>query len=260
MVRFTLRHRGLPALSLAAVLLGPLSAEGTVRFVVDTSDGELFLTNTGVAPAVFDGYSITSASGALLPAAWISVSAAYDASGDQSVDSTVDWFVLGATTTSLGEASPQVSSASLSAGEVVALGAAFNLALSQDLQALVTGGGFTNNALGSYLDLAADFDRDLDVDLDDYGVFAATLGSTNDLRADANRDGVIDAADYTVWRDSPELTAVPPPSLLSLLAPVAAAGLPEPTSGSLAACALLAATRRRSVSSPRRPAPRTAGA
>ena len=66
-----------------------------------------------------------------------------------------------------------------------------------------------------------DYDRDGDVDAQDYAVWKTTFGSASDLRADGNFDGVVDAADYAVWRNA---------------AAVSAATVPEPTSLFLALC------------------------
>ncbi len=53
--------------------------------------------------------------------------------------------------------------------------------------------------------LAGDYDRDGDVDADDYNVWSASYGATGTgLGADGNGDGVVNAADYTIWRDNSE--------------------------------------------------------
>lgn len=68
-----------------------------------------------------------------------------------------------------------------------------------------------------------DYDRDGDVDPDDYAMWRSTFGdsaSPTGAGADGNRDGTINAADYVIWRDhlaSPTpigsgQTAVPEPS------------------------------------------------
>jgi hypothetical protein len=48
---------------------------------------------------------------------------------------------------------------------------------------------------------AGDYDRDGDVDADDYLRWRDRYG-THDAAADGNRNGVVDAADYTVWRNA----------------------------------------------------------
>ena len=71
-----------------------------------------------------------------------------------------------------------------------------------------------------------DYDGDLDVDSDDYTVWANAYGTTgSELDEDGNFDGVVDAADYTIWRDA--FDSQP-------------AAVPEPASALLAAMALLA--------------------
>lgn len=46
-----------------------------------------------------------------------------------------------------------------------------------------------------------DYDRDRDVDMDDYSLWRQTFGSTANLGADGNRNSIVDAADYVLWRD-----------------------------------------------------------
>jgi hypothetical protein len=73
--------------------------------------------------------------------------------------------------------------------------------------------------------LPGDYNRDGEVDLDDYHTWRGLYGTTGSA-ADGNLDGTVDAADYTVWRDnasnleggSETSSAVPEPSSLLLLA------------------------------------------
>jgi hypothetical protein len=80
------------------------------------------------------------------------------------------------------------------------------------------------------LPLPGDYDRDNDVDADDYIIWRNTFGQVVDMpydHADGNGDGAIDASDYIVWRknlvpqavgagvttiSSNEVTGVPEPS------------------------------------------------
>lgn len=78
---------------------------------------------------------------------------------------------------------------------------------------------------------AGDYDRDGDVDLDDYGLWASTYGSTDDLRADGNFDGLVDASDFTLWR--------------GVYASLGGSAVPEPMSLALLACAVGALYGRR---------------
>lgn len=49
--------------------------------------------------------------------------------------------------------------------------------------------------------LAGDFNRDGEVDGDDYNTWRAAFGSTTSPAVDGNGNGVVDAGDYTIWRD-----------------------------------------------------------
>jgi hypothetical protein len=69
-----------------------------------------------------------------------------------------------------------------------------------------------------------DYDRDRDVDQDDYAVWQSTFDSTTELDADGNRSGIVDAADYVLWRDhsgqatgAGSSTAIPEPSTFAML-------------------------------------------
>lgn len=68
-----------------------------------------------------------------------------------------------------------------------------------------------------------DYDRDSDVDFQDYSLWVEGFGATvfPGTGPDGNGDGVVDAADYTVWRDSltpSSITAaIPEPNALLLV-------------------------------------------
>jgi hypothetical protein len=113
----------------------------------------------------------------------------------------------------------------------------------------------TNDAgAGFYFDLAfgnstfnagrpaGDYDRDGDVDANDYTVWKSSFGSNANLDADGNNNGFVDAADYTVWRNNlgtnvgmgaATITSVPEPGSYLIL-----------VVGSVAVC-LSQSTRRR---------------
>lgn len=65
---------------------------------------------------------------------------------------------------------------------------------------------------------AGDYNRDGDVDAEDYDAWRSAFGSTTSPNVDGNKNGVIDAADYVVWRNAFERnsggrsTAVPEPT------------------------------------------------
>jgi hypothetical protein len=97
-----------------------------------------------------------------------------------------------------------------------------------------TGGSFSYER--SEITPTADFDRDGDVDGQDFLTWQRGAGMASPLQSqgDANFDGVVDAGDLAIWQSS-------------YGNPLAAIGaVPEPTSWVLAACAaVLIGTRRR---------------
>ncbi|WP_145110474.1 hypothetical protein [Botrimarina mediterranea] len=239
-----------------AWLLAACSQAETIEFVVDRVDGGVFIKNSGATPSIIDGYTIFSPSDALIISGWTPIAGNYDASGDQSVDSTSDWFVIGTpTATTVSEASLTEESGSLDPGQVVSLGLFFDLAKLEGLAVTVSAGNQTIVVAGDYRNLQADYNGDLVVDHGDYDVFQMTYGSTGaGLAADGNGDGVVDAADYTVWRDSPELSLASMPAItapgLSLpgfveAAPGGVVTIPEPAAVLLAAQLLACCLRRR---------------
>lgn len=245
------------AIALTLGLPPAVAGAGTIEFVVDRADGGVFIKNSGVSPAVIDGYTIFSPANALLVGGWTPITGNYDASGDQSVDSVSDWFVVGTpTATSVTEASLVEGSGSLVAGQVVSLGLFFDMAKLEGLAVTVTASGETIEIAGDFRDLAADYDGDLDVDLADYNIFELTYGSVGvGLPADGNGDGVVNAADYTVWRDSPELSLatmsavtlpeISQPGFVESAPGSSAVIIPEPTAVLLATPLLAAFLRRR---------------
>lgn len=50
--------------------------------------------------------------------------------------------------------------------------------------------------------IVGDYDRDGEVDHDDYLVWKEQFGTTGASPADGNGDGAVDSADYTIWRDA----------------------------------------------------------
>lgn len=245
---FTDRLRAFAQAVLGVCLLFGSTCWGAeIELVVDRADGAIYLRSVAATTQVFDGYSIESPGDSLTVSGWSSVSDFYDASGDQSVDATAEWFVIGTpTAASVSEVSPIAGSGSLAPGQVVSLGLLFDLGGVEGLIATTTANETVSDPfLAFFRNLEADYDADLDVDQDDYGVFASTFGSTVDLRADGNDDGVVDAADYTVWRDSPSLSLAPTASPVSVAASFGAA-IPEPASVAMLAIGLagLSSTRR----------------
>jgi hypothetical protein len=84
----------------------------------------------------------------------------------------------------------------------------------------------------------ADFDGDGDVDGADFLTWQRGLGTAGgQSQGNANGDSIIDGADLDIWRDQ----------FGPALGTVATAAIPEPTTGVLAAAALLAMLTRRST-------------
>jgi hypothetical protein len=85
-----------------------------------------------------------------------------------------------------------------------------------------------------------DYNRNGEVDLNDYQVWKANFGSTANLAADGNDDDRVDAADYVVWRDA----------FSSAGGGSVALSVPEPVTVAifLAAAPALALLRRRAAS------------
>lgn len=245
------RARGwLIACAIAVVLQSGLGTAlaSSLELVVDLNENTVHLLNPTVVSEVFDGYTISSSTDELQFIDWMSIADNYDATGDQSVDSSAEWFVISADSSSLTEVSPMAFSGALAPGASVLLGELWS-GLTEDLSATVSSGASTMAIGVDYRDLTADYDGNLVIDLNDFAVFTSTFGSISDLRADGNNDGVVDAADYTVWRDSSELSLVAPiddlsaqsalpPQVTSLLS------IPEPLSVILMIGLLITLPRR----------------
>ena len=134
----------------------------------------------------------------------------------------------------------------LAPGEFLNLGRLFDVLGMQDLELFFLLDGdvaFRSGVVTYEVQLAGDYDRDGDVDADDYLTWKQSFGSTVLLSADGNHDGVVDAADYTVWRDHLSPSA-------SFNGPAGASPVPESYSINLVLAMLLGATcvfRRRPV-------------
>lgn len=224
----------------AAAIASATSSAGAVTLVIDTWTGAAFLANETASAALIDAYEITSPSGALLPAGWLTVADNYDQSGDGSIDSGTDWLAFPSDNESLAEASLTPGTGQLDAGMAVNLGLIWDPAAPADVEfSSAVGVTLTTNP-ASFRPLFADYNGDLVIDADDYQVFATTLGSTIDLRADGNATGVIDAGDYTLWRDALAGAEVDPPFPLAT-----GSATPEPTAVSVAFLLAAAITPRR---------------
>ena len=202
---------------------------------VDPSTGHATLANESDTTIQFDGYSISSDSGALSLEGWASLA-------DQMAP---NWRESNPSSNVLSELNPTTATM-LAPGEFLNLGRLFDVLGMQDLELyfLLDGDAAFRSGVVTYeVQLAGDYDRDGDVDADDYLTWKQSFGSTVLLSADGNRDGVVDAADYSVWRDHLSPSA-------SFNGPAGASPVPEPCSINLVLAMLLGVScvfRRRPV-------------
>lgn len=187
----------------AATAVDATAAAIDMKVVIRSDTGQVWLYNSGIAPVGIVYYSVSSASGALVPAEWASIAANYDVSGDGSVDPTNEWSELSDTTSALSEGTFFDPAGTLAADQSVSLGAIWNPAAGlSDLSAqMVEAGQSTPTAMSVVL--AGDFDLDRDVDLTDLGIWQASfLAGTGSSHADgdANLDGNVDGADFLLWQ------------------------------------------------------------
>ena len=147
------------------------AALNNLVLTVDPSTGEAVLKNSSSFSIDLIGYSVQSASGALLTG-WNSLD-------DQNVDGTDVWQEANPTTTSLSELNPQSAT-------TIGPNGSFNLGTLWDT--------------GGLQDVALEFQLDAESESRFGAVVYGALPTG--LPGDYNGDDVIDAADYTVWRDA----------------------------------------------------------
>jgi hypothetical protein len=190
---------------LVICLLGGMTTShvlaSSLELVVDYDTGETYFKNPTGSSETLDGYTITSPDGGLLTGSWTPVAGNYDLSGDQSVDTVSDWFVISSTPMSVTDVSLTAFSGALASDQVVSLGFLWDTGSADNLSAVTSAGVTTMNIDAEFRILFADYNGDLEIDQEDYDLFVDTFGSTIDLRADGNQNGVVDASDYTIWRD-----------------------------------------------------------
>ncbi len=236
--------RAIACSALLACLLGTPgdAAADSLEFIVDRQDGAVYIKNPNESAVVFDGYQFESFGAAFDVSNWTSIADSYDLDGDQSVDSTSIWLEGTAGPSLVEEASLEELSAAVAPGQIISLGLFFNTGLPEGGAVNLFTGTDSELIFPDFRTLTADYDSDLDVDIDDYLVFVSTFGSTIDLRADGNNDNIVNAADYTKWRDTAGPLAVP-----ATLAPAFASAIPEPSSLAMlwAAAAMINPRRRR---------------
>jgi hypothetical protein len=233
---------------------GTLYADSVVTLptlLVDRQTGQVTLTNNAdLAITNIVGYSLLSASGALDPDNWTTVTGHYDAGGDGSFD-TAAWSVLSSPTSTeeLSEVAFTGEGATLAPGESLELGHAWKVGSDQDvvLQLIIDDGSATGELFtiaakfGPDTHLPGDFNADGVVNAADYTVWRNNLGGSESvLSGNGSGDSVVDIDDYLVWRSHFGATAS------AAMAP-SIATVPEPggMSGCLGSAAILVARRKR---------------
>lgn len=181
---------------------------GIVLFV-DPTTGQAVLKNTSATSMTISGYSILSESESLLQGNW-------DSLADHSLSG---WDEAPPEDSALSELNPY-GELVLNAGDRYNLGRIYDAmegAEDLELEFLMTGAG--DFSLGTVLyRLAADFNLDQVVDLDDLQQWQASYGV--DAEADADGDGDTDGDDFLVWQRQVGMST----------APLAASqAVPEPT-------------------------------
>jgi hypothetical protein len=84
---------------------------------------------------------------------------------------------------------------------------------------------------GQVINLPGDYNRDGDVDADDYELWRSEFGTSQNLAADGNGNGAIDAADYVIWRQHLGTSIEDAPGTMMIV--------PEPGTGALLCAAIL---------------------
>jgi len=189
--------------------------------VIDPATGEGAIRNLSsfVSPYTIDGYSITSASGALEPTSWSSF-ADSSAAG-------VGWREAAPTATGLSELN-LTGSTVFGTGKSIPLGKVFDPTAERDLvfeystQAGATLFGTVEyGAITVTPTLQGDANSDGKVDLTDFGILKSNFGTGASLaQGDFNGDSKVDLTDFGILKSNfgkTGSTAVPEPATWSLL-------------------------------------------
>ncbi|TWT85957.1 GDSL-like Lipase/Acylhydrolase [Posidoniimonas polymericola] len=212
-------------------LLYALGAEMGPCLLVELGTGRSVLHNQSADSVELIGYTISSASGTLLPD--------WDGLSSTAPDT---WEKANPTPENLSELS-RTTSEVVAANAVRPLGQVWDPAKSLDLTlryqtpngALHSGSVVYLQDLGELATVAGDYNRDGIVDFADYQTWRDAYGSpgppSGGVNADGNGDGRVDAADYSIWRDHAAAVAK---TALDYALPV-----PEPTAGLAGATASL---------------------
>jgi hypothetical protein len=231
----------LAALMLA--LFGVVNDSAAIDVVVSRVTGQISFVNPSATPAVIAGYSISSNSGALLPANWLSIAENYDANDGGEVDPNDTWLEISSSSSSLAEGEFNGNGGLLDPGEVVSLGLAWDPFRAQDLTASIVGANNQSMPVTPmYESFAADFDGNLSVDRNDLPLWKICFlgGCTT---GDADKSGVVDGRDYFIWlSQAGSVGPIPPPGSIgagaSAAASFASTAIPEPATGLLSAFGL----------------------
>jgi hypothetical protein len=200
---------------------------------VNPLTGAATLRNMSSFDVAIDGYTITSAAGALKAANgdWLSLDDQNLAGGQ--------WFEANASATRLSELLMSGAMA-FDSGDVLALGALFDAAGVGDLAFEFLLAGESTPLLGEVVyQIPGDFDLNGLVDAEDLATWRSAFGST--AEGDANGDGVSDGADLLVWQRNFGASWSPAASITQ-------AAVPEPSSAALTLVVALSLAVRRKKS------------
>ncbi|WP_428305710.1 LamG-like jellyroll fold domain-containing protein [Lacipirellula sp.] len=217
--------------------------------------GTLKIINNST-PLNIVGYSIASAGGGLDPTGWTSITDAYDAGGNQSVDPNDQWAKLSGASVrnNLAEFEPDGDGANFATGQTINLGNVWVQSPTEDLavELLLADGSVVPVHIGYYGNgnqrfKFGDLDFDGDFDVADFQTkFRPSFGTNTLAKSEAERyqagdfnsDGTVDEFDF-LQLNSAYLAANPGAAPLSF-------AVPEPASAGLLAlgATLLACGRR----------------
>jgi hypothetical protein len=219
-----------------------------LELVVNTTTGQLEITNETTSPIALDYYEVTSASDSLNLAGWNSLeNPSGNPPGFPSGNGTGNgWEELGNLDNGILAEAYLQNTSTLAADGTVNLGNAFSIGGTQDLafRYRTTGGAFVD-ALVRYITtagVAGDYNSNGTVDAADYVLWRNNRGPGSLPNEGGISPGVVDEADYNFWRSRFGATA-------GSGSAVGGSAVPEPRSALLglisAAAGIFVGTRRR---------------
>ena len=185
--------------------------------LVVNPDGHTYIQNQSSVALNIDGYTITSASGAVNLAGWTSLA-----------DGNAAWRESNPSNNQLSELN-LTSNLSLAAqSAAVSLGTAFDVGGAKDLIFLyhraglgtLTGTVEYEDGVITFSSIPGDYDKNGIVQAADYTKWRQLFGTVGPSDADGNGDNIVNAADYVIWRNNlgpgvgsalGQATAVPEP-------------------------------------------------